>query len=101
VDVPARLPEQIEVAAYYVVSEAFTNAAKHAEASLIRVEAGGRDGELRLSVSDDGVGGAALAQGSGLIGLIDRVEAAGGTLSVVSPAGQGTVLLSELPLADA
>jgi signal transduction histidine kinase len=100
VDIPARLPEQIEVAAYYVVSEALTNAAKHAQASVAHVYALAQDGNLHLSVRDDGVGGAAPGGGTGLIGLTDRVQALGGTISVASPRGQGTALLVDLPVND-
>jgi signal transduction histidine kinase len=98
VQVPGRLPEQVEVAAYFVVSEALANAAKHARASVVQVEAWTRDGSLRLSVRDDGVGGAVSGQGSGLIGLTDRVSALGGTISVASPTGEGTTLLVDLPV---
>jgi signal transduction histidine kinase len=98
VDVPARLPEQVEVAAYYVVSEALTNAAKHARASVVKVDILARAGSLRLSVRDDGVGGAAAGGGSGLVGLSDRIQALGGTITVTSPPGQGTELLAVLPL---
>jgi PAS domain S-box-containing protein len=94
-----RLPERIEVTAYYVISEALTNAAKHSGASAVHVCVAPADGGVRLSVSDDGVGGADPAGGSGLIGLKDRVAAAGGTLTVQSPPGQGTRLVVELPLA--
>ena len=94
----ARLPERIEVAAYYVVSEALTNAAKHARASVVNVEVETVEGALRLRVRDDGVGGADPVRGSGLVGLKDRVEALGGTLAVQSPAGAGTALRVELPL---
>src|SRR5271165_4202906 len=97
---PERLPEHIEVAAYYVVSEALTNAAKHAHAALIQVEVQPLDGTLRLSVRDDGIGGADPVRGSGLFGLKDRVEALGGTLTVNSPAGAGTSLDVELPLGE-
>jgi signal transduction histidine kinase len=100
-DVPTRLPAPIEVAAYYVVSEALANAAKHAEASAVHIDAHLSDGCLRLSVRDDGVGGAALGSGSGLVGLTDRVEALGGTLSINSPPGEGTTLIAELPLEPA
>ena len=93
----ARLPEQVEVTAYYVVSEALANAAKHARASAVRVTVETRDGMVRLSVSDDGAGGADPARGSGLAGLADRVAAAGGTLTVRSRPGQGTRLTAELP----
>jgi PAS domain S-box-containing protein len=91
-----RFPERIEVTAYYVASEALTNAAKHSQASAVHVTVTVTDGEVRLSISDDGVGGADPA-GSGLIGLKDRVEAAGGTLTVHSPPGEGTHLTVELP----
>jgi signal transduction histidine kinase len=102
VQVAARLPEQVEVAAYYVVSEALANAARYAHASVVQVAArvGEEDGRLRLTVRDDGVGGAVPGQGSGLIGLTDRVEALGGTMSVASPSGQGTTLLVDLPVGD-
>jgi signal transduction histidine kinase len=97
-DVPTRLPAAAEVAAYYVVSEALANAAKHAEASIVHIDAHLSDGWLRLSVRDDGVGGAARGSGSGLVGLTDRVEALGGILSITSPPGQGTTLIADLPL---
>jgi signal transduction histidine kinase len=96
--VQARLPEPVEVAAYYVVSEALANAAKHAHASLVQVEAEAARGRLHLSVRDDGVGGATPERGSGLIGLTDRVEALGGTITVDSAAGQGTRLKVDLPI---
>lgn len=85
-----RLPESVEVAAYYVVAEALTNAAKHARASSAYVKAELDDEYLRLLISDDGVGGADSGKGSGLIGLVDRVEAVGGRIDVFSPAGEGT-----------
>jgi GAF domain-containing protein len=94
----ARLPERVEVTAYYVVSEALTNAAKHANASTVHVAVDTVDGVVRLSVSDDGVGGADPTRGSGLLGLTDRVEATGGTLLVQSDPGEGTRLVAELPL---
>ena len=93
-----RLPEAVEVAAYYVVAEALTNAAKHAHASFVRVEAEVIDGDLRVSVQDDGVGGADPARGSGLVGLTDRVEALGGKLSLHSPRSGGTTLQIDLPV---
>jgi PAS domain S-box-containing protein len=99
VRVEQRLPEPVEVAAYYVVAEALTNAAKHAHASLVTVEVDVISGGLRVSVQDDGVGGANPARGSGLIGLTDRVEALGGRLSLHSPTGDGTTLSVHLPLA--
>jgi signal transduction histidine kinase len=95
-----RLPERVEVAAYYVVAEALTNAAKHANASVIQVDAEATDRVLRLCVRDDGTGGADPVRGSGLVGLKDRVETLGGTITVHSPAGAGTSLHAELPLAD-
>jgi signal transduction histidine kinase len=95
-----RLPASIEVAAYYVVSEALTNAAKHARASVVEVDARAGDGRLHLLVRDDGVGGATVAHGSGLIGLSDRVQALGGRIGVRSPAGEGTTLEIDLPVAD-
>jgi signal transduction histidine kinase len=98
VDVPARLPEPVEVAAFYVVSEALTNVAKHARAASAHVELRVSTDELHLSVRDDGVGGAVPRPGSGLIGLIDRVEALGGTISVTSWTGQGTALAADLPV---
>ncbi|MFF7275785.1 nitrate- and nitrite sensing domain-containing protein [Streptomyces griseorubiginosus] len=94
----ARLPEQLEVAAYYVTSECLTNTAKHAHARVVEVAAQVRDGLLELTVRDDGVGGAEPGRGSGLIGLIDRVEAIGGKLAVVSPPGEGTTMDVRLPL---
>jgi signal transduction histidine kinase len=93
-----RLPEPVEVAAYYVVSEALTNTAKHAHASVVHVELDTRDAILRLAIRDDGIGGADPRLGSGLVGLSDRVEALGGTLQVTSPSGGGTTLLIEVPL---
>jgi len=93
-----RLPEHVEIAAYYVISEALANAAKHAKASGVHVQVDATSGMLRLDVSDDGVGGADPARGSGLIGLRDRVEATGGTFRVISRRGEGTHLLIELPV---
>jgi signal transduction histidine kinase len=93
-----RLPESIEVAAYYVVSETLTNAAKHSRASQVQVEVEVRDRALCVAVGDDGVGGADASGGSGLLGLKDRVEAIGGTISLESHQGVGTNLIAELPL---
>jgi signal transduction histidine kinase len=93
-----RLPEPIEVAAYYVVSEALTNATKHANASRVDIHVAAGDSSLRLSIRDDGVGGADPAGGSGLVGLRDRVEALGGSIEISSPPGQGTHLRVQLPL---
>lgn len=97
VRIETRLPEPVEVAAYYVVSEALTNTAKHARASAARVTAEVRHGVLEISIRDDGAGGADPARGSGLIGLTNRVDALGGMIEVTSPAGQGTTLRVTLP----
>jgi PAS domain S-box-containing protein len=94
------LPEPVKVAAYYVVSEALTNAAKHAHASAVHVAVEARAGVLELSIRDDGSGGADPARGSGLIGLTDRVDALGGTFEVTSPVGQGTTLFITLPIEE-
>jgi signal transduction histidine kinase len=94
----ARLPERVEVAAYYVVAEALTNVAKHASASVVQVDVDTDNGLVRLAIQDDGVGGADPTRGSGLIGLKDRVEVTGGTLRVESHPGQGTSLLAKLPI---
>ncbi|GAA2358048.1 hypothetical protein GCM10010170_051510 [Dactylosporangium salmoneum] len=96
--VERRLPEQVEVGAYYVVSEALTNTAKHAEASLVRVGLETADGRLRILVQDDGIGGASVSRGSGLVGLRDRVATLGGKLEISSPVGHGTALLVEIPI---
>ncbi|HEY2489005.1 MAG TPA: GAF domain-containing sensor histidine kinase [Streptosporangiaceae bacterium] len=93
----ARLPEPVEVAAYYVVSEALTNATRHAHASVVEVDAAVSCGTLRVCVRDDGVGGADPLRGSGLIGLKDRIEALGGTFSLHSRASGGTTVSCELP----
>jgi signal transduction histidine kinase len=98
--VDVRLADHVEVGAYYVVSEAFTNAAKHARAKIIEVDAYLRAGRLRLTIRDDGRGGADPARGSGLTGLADRVSALGGTIAITSPPGDGTSLRVELPLDD-
>jgi signal transduction histidine kinase len=95
-----RLPRPVEVAAYYVVSEALTNTAKHAHASSVYVAVEVGDGVLDVSIRDDGSGGADPTHGSGLIGLVDRVDALGGTIEVVSPVGEGTRLVVRLPLAE-
>lgn len=97
-DVDVDLPEPVEVAAYYVVSEALTNTAKHANASRIVVDVKVAACAISVEVSDDGKGGADPMMGSGLVGLKDRVEALGGALSVHSAAGQGTRLEAQIPL---
>jgi signal transduction histidine kinase len=96
--VDRRLPEPIEVAAYYVVSEALANTAKHAHASATDVDVSVLDGGLRISIRDDGVGGADPGAGSGLVGLRDRVEALGGSIEIISPPSRGTHLIVRLPL---
>jgi signal transduction histidine kinase len=100
-----RLPEPIETATYYLVSEALTNAAKHAHASTVHVQVdaddNAADGALRVWVRDDGRGGADPSGGSGLVGLKDRVDALGGNLWLHSPPGAGTTLEAELPLSQA
>jgi signal transduction histidine kinase len=101
--VDGRLPEQVELASYYVVAEAATNAAKHARASAltVTVEADAADAVLRVEVSDDGTGGADFTRGTGLVGLKDRVEALGGRILLHSPHGAGTTLRMEVPLTAA
>jgi signal transduction histidine kinase len=98
-DIPARLPDPVEVAAYYAVAEALTNTAKYARASEVVITAAARDNVLDLTVRDDGDGGADPTAGSGLIGLQDRIEAVGGTFAVVSPVGEGTTLVVRIPAA--
>nr|BFE58321.1 hypothetical protein GCM10020063_028470 [Dactylosporangium thailandense] len=98
VDIDRRLPERVEVTAYYIVSEALTNAAKHARATLVCVEAEAGDTTFGLTIRDNGVGGASTSKGSGLIGLQDRIEALRGTMEVISPPGGGTTLLFSVPL---
>jgi signal transduction histidine kinase/transcriptional regulator of acetoin/glycerol metabolism len=93
-----RFAEPIEVAAYYVASEALTNTAKHAQASRVEVTATQRDSWLEVIVRDDGRGGAVASSGSGLTGLADRVEAIGGTIHIDSPAGLGTAVRVKLPI---
>jgi PAS domain S-box-containing protein len=96
-----RLPDAVEAAAYYVVSEALANAAKHSRASLVRVRVTAGERCVSVEIADDGVGGADLDGGTGLRGLADRVAALGGTLEMRSPAGEGTRLRAELPHAHA
>jgi signal transduction histidine kinase len=101
--VDERLPDQIEISAYYIVVEALTNAAKHSGASAITVTVD-RDrahGALRLQIADNGVGGAEFTGGTGLLGLKDRVEALGGHIDLHSPRGAGTDLRVTLPLTQA
>jgi signal transduction histidine kinase len=93
-----RLPGSFEATAYYVAAEGFTNAVKHAAASAVDILIEGADGVLTVQVRDDGVGGADATRGSGLVGLRDRVEAVGGTMTLDSPARAGTVLTVRLPV---
>jgi signal transduction histidine kinase len=93
------LAGHLQVAGYYVASEALTNTAKYAQASVITMRVDGHDGDLTLSIRDDGIGGADPSRGSGIIGLKDRVEALGGTISVLSPPGHGTTVHVHLPAA--
>jgi signal transduction histidine kinase len=93
-----RLPEPIEVAVFYIVSEALTNAAKHGRASNVTIRVEAADDRLRLGVRDDGIGGAEFGRGSGLVGLRDRVEALGGWITLESEPAAGTSLEVELPL---
>jgi signal transduction histidine kinase len=96
--VDQRLPDTVEVGAYYIVAEALTNAAKHARASLVEVCAEATNSHLRLEIRDDGICGAAPGKGSGLTGLVDRVEALGGTITIQSQPGSGTSLLVGIPI---
>ncbi|MCA1693477.1 MAG: histidine kinase, partial [Actinobacteria bacterium] len=98
VDVPERLPQAVEVGAYYLVAEALTNVNKHANATQATVRATVADGALHVAVSDDGRGGAGAAPGSGLEGLADRVTALGGQLSIDSKPGGGTIVSADIPL---
>jgi signal transduction histidine kinase len=99
VSVHQQLTESTQVALYYVVSEALTNVAKHAGASVVRVHLTAEDAVARLSIGDDGVGGADPGRGSGLIGLRDRIEALGGRIEIASPSGKGTAVRVEIPVA--
>jgi signal transduction histidine kinase len=98
VQTDARWPENVEVTAYYIASEALTNAIKHAHASTVHITVDSDHRKLVLTIRDDGVGGADPTHGSGLIGLYDRVAALGGALAVHSEAGSGTVLTAEIPV---
>ena len=97
VELEERLPEQIEVAAYYVVSESLANIGKHAQASAATVSVAREDGTLVVEIADDGIGGADSEDGTGLRGLADRVEARGGRLRVWTPRGGGTRIRAEIP----
>ena len=98
VAVPRRLPDYVEVAGYYLVAEALTNVARHAHASLVQLAVKAEDDELCFSIRDDGIGGADVRKGSGLIGLVDRVEALGGQITIASRLGDGTSLVVNIPL---
>ena len=93
-----RFEEPVEVTVYYVASEALTNTAKHAQASRAEVRATRRDGWLELTVSDDGQGGVDASRGSGLTGLVDRVEAIGGTIHIDGRQDLGTAIHVKLPI---
>jgi signal transduction histidine kinase len=95
-----RIPERFELAAYHIVAEALTNTAKHAHATVVHVDVTVKETVIRLSVRDDGAGGATQARGSGLIGLTDRAEALGGRIEIISPPGGGTSILVEIPIDD-
>jgi len=97
VDLDARLPEPIEVAAYFLVSEGLTNVAKYACASAASIDVTRANGNLVVEVADDGIGGANVDGGTGLRGLADRIEALGGCLSLESPAGGGTRMRAQIP----
>jgi signal transduction histidine kinase len=97
VAVSERLDTAIEAAAYFLVSEALTNVAKHAQADTVSVDVASTDDTLVVTIADDGVGGADLGRGSGLRGLVDRVQAVGGRLEVSSASGEGTRLCARLP----
>jgi signal transduction histidine kinase len=94
---PARLPEQVELAAYFVVCEALANVAKYAQATRASVRISRRNGVALVEIADDGVGGADESAGTGLQGLADRVAALDGTLRILSPPGAGTIVTAELP----
>jgi signal transduction histidine kinase len=93
-----RLPERIEVTLYYVVSEALTNVLKHSHASIVHIDLSMNEEAIQLTIRDDGIGGADLRRGSGLIGLKDRVEALSGTMRLASPTGVGTSLRVTIPV---
>jgi signal transduction histidine kinase len=95
-----RLPAPVEAAAYYIASEALTNVEKHARANGVELIASNDDGVLALQVRDDGIGGVDAGRGSGILGLTDRVEALGGTLSITGPPHGGTTLAVRLPIAN-
>jgi signal transduction histidine kinase len=98
-DVPdQRFPEDVEATAYYIATEALANVTKHAEATSARVTVTSDGTAVRIEITDDGKGGADPAEGTGILGLRDRAEAAGGSLVVISRPGIGTVVTGVLPL---
>jgi signal transduction histidine kinase len=99
VGIDGRLPERLEVAAYYVVSESLANVAKHARATSASVQVERDQGQVVVEIVDNGVGGADTERGTGLRGLADRVEALGGRLRVWTPHGGGTRVRAEMPCA--
>jgi signal transduction histidine kinase len=96
-DLPQRLAPAIEAAAYFLVSEALTNVAKHAQADSVTVDVASTDGALVVTIADDGIGGADTRHGTGLRGLVDRVDAVGGRLELSSERGRGTRICARLP----
>jgi signal transduction histidine kinase len=94
------LAQRFEATTYHIVSEALTNAAEHADASVVHVDLTVKDATIRLSIRDDGNGGADPDRGSGLLSIKDRIEALGGSLEIASPMGAGTSLLAEIPIAN-
>ena len=97
---PGRLPEPVELAAYFVACEALANVAKYAHATRASVRVSRRNGAAVVEIADDGIGGADETAGTGLQGLADRVAALDGTLRILSPPGAGTVVTAELPCAS-
>lgn len=97
VNLDTRLPEKVEATAYFIASEALANAAKHSQAGVVHVNARQSGSELVLEIIDDGVGGAEATPGSGLAGLVDRVNALDGDIRITSPAGQGTTVVVRIP----
>jgi signal transduction histidine kinase len=98
--VDRHLAERFEETVYHIVSEALTNAAEHAHASVVYVDLTVKGASIRLGIRDDGQGGADPNRGSGLLSIKDRAEALGGSLQITSPAGGGTSLLIEIPIAN-
>jgi signal transduction histidine kinase len=96
-DLDDLLPEPVQSAGYFILAEALTNAVKHSRARELAVRAWQDGDQLRIEVADDGIGGATLGLGSGLSGLVDRLDALGGHLRIDSPPGEGTLVAAELP----